>query len=37
MRALFRIMTRENRGLKILGFLPTMAAGHVRQYRAVTS
>jgi len=36
MRALFRIMTRENRGLKILGFLPTMAAGHVRQHRAIT-
>lgn len=36
MRALFRIMTRDNRGLKILGFLPTMAAGHVRQHRVVT-
>lgn len=32
-RALFPIMTRHNRGLKLLGFLPTMAADHIRQHR----
>lgn len=36
-RVLFKIMTRDNRELKILGFLPTMAAEHIRQHRAVTS
>ena len=36
MRALFKVMTRDNRNLKILGFLPTMAADHIRQHRAVT-
>jgi chromosome partitioning protein len=36
MRVLFRIMTKGNRNLKILGFLPTMAAEHIRQHRAVT-
>jgi len=35
-RALFPVMTRHNRALKILGFVPTMAAEHVRQHRAVT-
>lgn len=35
-RVLFRIMTRQNRDLKILGFLPTMAANHIRQHRTVT-
>lgn len=35
-RALFPVMTRQNRGLKILGFLPTMAAEHIRQHRSVT-
>ncbi len=35
-RALFPVMTRHNRRLKILGFLPTMAAEYVRQHRAVT-
>lgn len=35
-RVLFRIMTRDNRELKILGFLPTMSAEHIRQHRAVT-
>lgn len=34
-RALFRIMMRENRTLKILGFLPTMSAAHIRQHREV--
>lgn len=35
-RALFPVMTRANRSLKILGFVPTMAAEYVRQHRAVT-
>jgi chromosome partitioning protein len=35
-RVLFPVMTRHNRGLKILGFLPTQSAEHVRQHRAVT-
>lgn len=34
-RVLFRVMTRENRGLKILGFLPTMQAEHIREHRAI--
>lgn len=33
-RVLFKVMTRDNRGLKILGFLPTMVAANVRQHRA---
>ena len=36
-RVLFKIMTHDNRNLKILGFLPTMAAEHIRQHRLVTS
>ena len=35
-RVLFKVMTRDNRGLKILGFLPTMAAENIRQHRTVT-
>jgi len=35
-RLLFKIMTHDNRTLKILGFLPTMAADHIRQHRSVT-
>ncbi|QGU33863.1 ParA family protein [Thermochromatium tepidum] len=35
-RVLYPIMTRHNRALKILGFVPMMAAEHVRQHRAVT-
>ena len=35
MRVLFKIMTGDNRNLKILGFLPTIAADHIRQHRAV--
>jgi chromosome partitioning protein len=35
-RVLFTVMTRHNRGLKILGFLPTPSAEHVRQHRTVT-
>lgn len=34
-RALFPIMTRSNRQLKVLGFVPTMQAEHIRQHRAV--
>lgn len=34
-RVLFRIMTRDRRDLKIAGFVPTMAAEHVRQHRSV--
>lgn len=34
-RALFPVMARHNKGLKILGFLPTMATEHVRQHRQV--
>jgi chromosome partitioning protein len=37
MRVLFKIMTKANPRLKILGFLPTSAAEHIRQHRAVTS
>lgn len=32
-RALFPIMTKQNRTLKLLGFLPTMIAEHIRQHR----
>jgi chromosome partitioning protein len=35
-RVLFKVMTRDNRELKILGFLPTMSAEHIRQHRTVT-
>lgn len=35
-RALFPVMTRYNRDLKILGFVPTLQAEHIRQHRAVT-
>jgi chromosome partitioning protein len=36
-RVLFKVMTRANPSLRILGFLPTAAAEHIRQHRAVTS
>lgn len=36
MRVLFKVMSGANPGLKILGFLPTMAAKHIRQHRVVT-
>lgn len=35
-RVLFRLMSGSNQRLKLLGFLPTMAAEHIRQHRAVT-
>jgi chromosome partitioning protein len=34
-RALFPVVTHHNRALKILGFVPMMAAEHVRQHRTV--
>ncbi|MGI9212743.1 MAG: ParA family protein, partial [Methylococcaceae bacterium] len=34
-RLLFKIMTRQNRNLKILGFLPTLSAEHIRLHRTV--
>jgi len=36
MRVLFKIMSKQNPGLKLLGFLPMMAAEHIRQHRVVT-
>ena len=36
MRVLFKVMSGDNPRLKILGFLPTTAAEHTRQHRAVT-
>lgn len=36
MRVLFKVMTSANPRLKILGFLPTAAAEHIRQHRTVT-
>jgi chromosome partitioning protein len=36
MRVLFKVMSNANPSLKILGFLPTTAAEHIRQHRAVT-
>jgi chromosome partitioning protein len=36
MRVLFKVMSSENPGLKILGFLPMMAARHVKQHRSIS-
>ncbi|EEF22363.1 Sporulation initiation inhibitor protein soj, putative, partial [Ricinus communis] len=36
MRVLFKVISGSNPHLKILGFLPTMAAKHIRQHRDVT-
>lgn len=36
MRVLFKVMSTQNPDLKVLGFLPTMAADHVRQHRLVS-
>jgi chromosome partitioning protein len=36
MRVLFKVMSVQNPGLKLLGFLPMMAAEHIRQHRSVT-
>ena len=35
MRVLFKVMSRQNPGLKLLGFLPTMEAETIRQHRAI--
>lgn len=35
-RILFKVMSKSNPSLKIMGFLPTMAADHIRQHRAVS-
>lgn len=35
MRMLFRVMSKQNPGLKLLGFLPLMAADHIRQHRGI--
>jgi chromosome partitioning protein len=37
MRVLFKVMKDANPELKILGFLPTNSAEHIRQHRTVTS
>lgn len=37
MRVLFKVMSNQNPGLKVLGFLPMTAAEHIRQHRTVTS
>jgi chromosome partitioning protein len=36
-RVLFKIISGPNPGLKLAGFLPMMAAEHIRQHRAVNS
>lgn len=36
-RALYPVMTRHNRQLRILGFIPVQAAAHVRQHRSILS
>jgi chromosome partitioning protein len=36
MRILFKVMSAKNPDLKLLGFLPMMAAEHIRQHRSVT-
>jgi chromosome partitioning protein len=33
---LFKVMSVQNPGLKLLGFLPMMAAEHIRQHRSVS-
>jgi len=37
MRVMFRVMSKQNPDLKILGFLPMTTAAHIRQHRTVTS
>ena len=36
MRVLFRVMSKQNPDLKLLGFLPMMAAENIRQHRTIT-
>lgn len=35
MRVLFKVMSGANPNLKVLGFLPTMAAEHIRQHKSI--
>lgn len=35
-RVLFKVMSKQNPGLKLLGFLPMMSADHIRQHRSIT-
>jgi chromosome partitioning protein len=35
-RVLFKVMSKSNRRLRILGFLPMMSAEHIRQHRTIT-
>jgi len=37
MRVLFKVMSNQNPELKLLGFLPTMAAENIRQHKTTTS
>ena len=37
MRVLFKVMSKQNPDLKVLGFLPMTAADHIRQHRTVNS
>ncbi len=37
MRILFKVMSVQNPGLKILGFLPMTAADHIRQHRSISA
>ncbi|MFT5588666.1 MAG: chromosome partitioning protein [Bradyrhizobium sp.] len=37
MRVLFKVMSVQNPGLKILGFLPMTAAEHIRQHRSISA
>lgn len=37
MRVLFKVMSKQNPDLKVLGFVPMTAAEHIRQHRTVTS
>lgn len=36
MRVLFKVMSKQNPDLKLLGFLPMMSADHIRQHRSIT-
>jgi len=37
MRVLFKVISRENRALKIAGFLPVMSSNQIRQHHAIKS
>lgn len=36
-RVLYQTMTRENKVLRILGFIPTMSAEHIKQHRTISA